>query len=223
MARACCTSHPSRLRGDRWRSCAMATSSSSTWRRGACRCVSPTTSWRPGVRAGRAAKWRIRVATGSSTPPRHAGEQGLRLRFSRGHGSDRRSRDPLISFTEFIGRTACYAPAQRRSGMPYTRRVFLSTASGLLVASTRLGAQTAGSTARVQGASDRIRIGIIGTGGRARGLMTNLKRLAGAEIVAVCDVYDPRLLQAAEIAGASAAKHLDYRRLLDDRQIDAVL
>ena len=80
--------------------------------------------------------------------------------------------------------------------MPYTRRVFLSTASGLLVASTRLGAQTAGSTARVQGASDRIRIGIIGTGGRARGLMTNLKRLAGVEIAAVCDVYEPRLLQA---------------------------
>ena len=107
--------------------------------------------------------------------------------------------------------------------MAYTRRVFLSTASGLLLAARPLGAQTAGSASQVDGANNRIRIGIIGTGGRARGLMTQLKKLPGAEIVAVCDVYEPRLLQAADIAGATAVKHTDYRRLLDDRQIDAVL
>jgi predicted dehydrogenase len=107
--------------------------------------------------------------------------------------------------------------------MDCTRRVFLGTASGLMLAARPLGAQTSSSSTQVQGANNRIRIGIIGTGGRARGLMTQLKRLSGAEIVAVCDVYEPRLLQAAEIAGASAVKHTDYRRLLDDRQIDAVL
>ena len=64
---------------------------------------------------------------------------------------------------------------------------------------------------------------MIGTGGRARGLMTQLKRLPGNDLVAVCDVYEPRLLQAAEIAGATAAKIADYRRILDDRQIDAVV
>jgi predicted dehydrogenase len=107
--------------------------------------------------------------------------------------------------------------------MDCTRRVFLGTASGLMLAARPLGAQSSSSSTQVQGANNRIRIGIIGTGGRARGLMTQLKRLSGAEIVAVCDVYEPRLLQAAEIAGASAVKHTDYRRLLDDRQIDAVL
>ena len=107
--------------------------------------------------------------------------------------------------------------------MAYTRRVFLSTASGLLLAARPLRAQTAGSAGQVKAANDRIRIGIIGTGGRARGLMTQLKKLPGAEIVAVCDVYEPRLLQAAEIAGATAVRHTDYHRLLDDRQIDAVL
>ena len=107
--------------------------------------------------------------------------------------------------------------------MACTRRVFLSTASGLVLAASPLRAQTSSPTDQIPGANNRIRIGIIGTGGRARGLMTNLKRLPGAEIVAVCDVYEPRLLQAAEIAGASAVKHTDYRRLLDDRQIDAVL
>lgn len=104
--------------------------------------------------------------------------------------------------------------------MAYTRRVFLTTASGFLLAARPLRAQT---SATIQGANDRIRVGIIGTGGRARGLMNQLKRLTGVEIVAVCDVYEPRLLQAAEIAGSNAAKFVDYRRLLDDRGIDAVL
>ena len=74
-----------------------------------------------------------------------------------------------------------------------------------------------------QGANDRIRIGVIGTGGRARGLMNHLKRLPGNEMVAICDVYEPRMLQAAEIAGPTATKVADYRRILDDRGIDAVV
>ena len=101
--------------------------------------------------------------------------------------------------------------------MKCTRRSFLgAAAAGLVLApgSTRLAAQ---------GASDRIRIGVIGTGGRARGLMTLLNKLPGNEMVAVCDVYEPRVLQAAEIAGATAAKVSDYRRILDDRSIDAVV
>ena len=47
--------------------------------------------------------------------------------------------------------------------------------------------------------------------------MRQLRDLPGNEIVAVCDVYEPRLLQAAEIAGAAAAKVADYRRILDDK------
>jgi predicted dehydrogenase len=74
------------------------------------------------------------------------------------------------------------------------------------------------------GASDRIRIAAVGTGGRTRYLMRLLKeQLPGNELVAVCDVYEPRLLEAAEIAGAQAARHADYRRILDDKEIDAVL
>jgi predicted dehydrogenase len=43
------------------------------------------------------------------------------------------------------------------------------------------------------------------------------------EMTAVCDVYEPRMLQAAEIAGPAAAKVADYRRILDNREVDAVL
>jgi predicted dehydrogenase len=96
------------------------------------------------------------------------------------------------------------------------RRAFFAAASGLA-----LGTRMA--RAKAQGANDRIRIGVIGTGGRARGLMNHLKRLPGNELVAVCDVYEPRMLQAAEIAGAAATKVADYRRILDDRGVDAVV
>ena len=106
--------------------------------------------------------------------------------------------------------------------MAVTRRTFLTAAASGLVLGGR-AASAAARDAAAQGANNRIRIGVIGTGGRARGLMTLLKRLPGNEIVAVCDVYEPRLLQAAEIAGAGAAKIADYRRILDDRQIDAVV
>jgi predicted dehydrogenase len=96
------------------------------------------------------------------------------------------------------------------------RRTFFAAATGLALG-TRLA------SARAQGANDRIRIGVIGTGGRARGLMGLLKQLPGNQMVALCDVYEPRLLQAAEIAGAGASTVADYRRVLDNREIDAVV
>ncbi len=101
--------------------------------------------------------------------------------------------------------------------MSCSRRTFLATAASGLVLGARLAASG------VQGANDRIRIGVIGTGGRARGLMTLLKKIPGNDMVAVCDVYEPRLLQAAEIAGTDVAKVADYRRILDDKGIDAVV
>ena len=99
--------------------------------------------------------------------------------------------------------------------MTCTRRTFLTTASGAALG-TRLAASS------VQGANDRVRVAIIGTGGRARSLMNQLKPIAGVEIAGLCDVFPPRLLQAAEIAPA-AVRTDDYRRLLDHREIDAVL
>src|SRR5262245_20792879 len=100
--------------------------------------------------------------------------------------------------------------------MSCTRRAFLTAASGLVI-----GARLAASNA--WGAADKVRIGVIGTGGRARSLMGLLKKLPGNEIVAVCDVYEPRILQAVEIAGPATKKVADYRRILDDREVDAVV
>src|SRR5678816_3381272 len=102
---------------------------------------------------------------------------------------------------------------------PSGRRRFLRTSLGatVVLAGTRVASSA------VLGASDRIRIGVIGTGGRARGLMRNLKDLPGQQIVAVSDVYEPRMLEAAAIPATKAATVADYRRILDDKEIDAVL
>ena len=45
----------------------------------------------------------------------------------------------------------------------------------------------------------------------------------GAEIAAVCDVYEPNLAKARTLAGDAAAAHSDFRRVLDDKTIDVVI
>ncbi len=94
------------------------------------------------------------------------------------------------------------------------RRQFLNTS-----------AVTAASAARAVGAGDRVRIAVIGTGGRGQYLMKTLKQVApqGMEFVAVCDVHDVRRAAAAQIAGTPVEQYTDYRQILDRKDVDAVI
>ncbi len=92
-----------------------------------------------------------------------------------------------------------------------------------LLKATGAAVLTAASATRVVGASDRIRIGVIGTGGRGKYLIRRLKAVGGNEILAVCDVYDVRRNEAAALAGPQTEKYLDYREIVDRRDIDAVV
>lgn len=76
-------------------------------------------------------------------------------------------------------------------------------------------------TSNVLGANDRIRIGVVGTGDRGQQLMREAA-LCGAEIVGAADVFTRRLEQAKGITPALKA-HVDYRYLLDDKEIDAII
>lgn len=69
---------------------------------------------------------------------------------------------------------------------------------------------------------NRARLGIIGPGSRGRFLMSFLTKNPKAEIVALCDIYQPSLDKALELA-PNAKVYRDYRALLDDPTIDAVL
>ena len=79
------------------------------------------------------------------------------------------------------------------------------------------------SPARVLGANDRIRVGVIGTGERAQYLMTLFKQVPSVELVAVCDVYALARAKALEVAGPEAVSCSDYREVLDRKDIDAVV
>jgi predicted dehydrogenase len=71
--------------------------------------------------------------------------------------------------------------------------------------------------------NDTINIGVIGTGGRAQVLMRNIEPIKGARITAVCDVWDENLEKGAQIAQPGAFKTKDFRRLLDRKDVDAVI
>ena len=85
------------------------------------------------------------------------------------------------------------------------------------------GAVTAASAMRVAGANDRVRLGIIGTGGRGSYLMREADKAGGIQWVAVCDAWDARRDQGEKTAGGNVAKFADYRRLLERKDIDAVI
>lgn len=81
---------------------------------------------------------------------------------------------------------------------------------------------TAAAQSQILGANDRLRVGIIGSGGRGRYLTAQFKEL-GANMTAVCDVYEPNLQAGLKEASTGARSFRDYRKLLDDKSIDAVI
>ena len=81
---------------------------------------------------------------------------------------------------------------------------------------------TAAAGQRVFGANGRLRAGIIGAGGRGRYLIGQFKE-AGVEVGAVCDVYQPNLEAGLKDASTGARPFQDYRRLLEDKTLDAVI
>ena len=92
-----------------------------------------------------------------------------------------------------------------------------------------------GGPARARGANEKVVVGVMGTSrigsgkstGRGSSLAMSLAALPGAEVAYLCDV-DQRLLEAtvADVAGkqARAPKGVkDFRRILDDKSVDAIV
>jgi predicted dehydrogenase len=74
-----------------------------------------------------------------------------------------------------------------------------------------------------KGPADKVRLGLIGTGSRGQYLEEHLLKTPGAEIAALCDVYPPHLEAAQQMIGKPVTHYKDYRHLLDDKSIDAVV
>jgi predicted dehydrogenase len=105
------------------------------------------------------------------------------------------------------------------------RREFVKAA----IAGAAVSAVGASGTARgaILGANDRINIGVIGVGGRGRNLLewaikTGQMPDTQAEVVAVADVYTKRMRKAKEFS-ACGGGFLDYREIIHQKEIDAVI
>ena len=83
-------------------------------------------------------------------------------------------------------------------------------------------AMSGASTGSVLGANDRIRLGLIGCGRQGVSDMQYFMK-QGAEVAAVCDVYEPNLQKGMEAAGGKTKALKDFRQVLDDKEIDAVI
>ena len=97
------------------------------------------------------------------------------------------------------------------------RRQFLTQAAGAAAV------LTAASYGRVLGASDRFQLGLIGAGGRGRALVKSFLKSKDVEFTAVSDVYEANLDKGLGEAGKGAKGYGDFRKLLDDKTLAAVV
>ena len=99
--------------------------------------------------------------------------------------------------------------------------MFHSNRRNFLVA----GGMTALASSRAFGASERLRLGIIGAGGRMNSLIDAAERSGYPfDIVSVCDVYTPHAEQVKTRPSAAAATlHGNFREVVEDKTVDAVL
>jgi predicted dehydrogenase len=113
----------------------------------------------------------------------------------------------------------------------WTRREFLASTALAAVSQGDPKAQTEkrGQSPEVKSEpaksapSEKIVLGFIGVGGMGSGLINTFKQFPDVAIAAVCDVYEPHLRRAQSSAGGTTDIYGDFRKLLDRKDIDAVV
>jgi predicted dehydrogenase len=108
---------------------------------------------------------------------------------------------------------------ERARASTVSRRRFLNQLGG---AAGVLASQGLLSPQRIMGANDRVRLGLIGAGARGTEIFKAALRCPNTEGVAAADVYTHRL-DAIKHVAPNLKTYTDFRRLLDDHSIDAVL
>lgn len=105
------------------------------------------------------------------------------------------------------------------SSAGFTRRDAIKAAGGTGVALT-----VAPSFLKsVHAANNQINYGVIGTGGRGQYLLGLLKGVDTGKCVAICDVSDEALQKGIMSIGGQPKTYKDYRQLLSDSNVEAVL
>lgn len=122
--------------------------------------------------------------------------------------------------------------SSRKAGGP-TRRDFIKKTAGAAATVAATGfvtvpvyGQNTAPSANVKGANDRIVVGHIGVGGQGMAHVREIKTNAGENNVAqaaVCDVSKYRVAKAQEHIGGKVDGYADHRKLLERKDIDAVV
>ncbi len=95
---------------------------------------------------------------------------------------------------------------------PNSRRTFIQASAAVATAARP-----------VLGANDRIRMGLLGAGARGNLVQRLFRKHEDCEFIAVCDVSKSRLNETIAAMGGGLDGYSDYRRVLDRKDIDAVL
>lgn len=124
-----------------------------------------------------------------------------------------------------------------------SRRAFIAQ-TGMISAGLTLGvnAISAASYKKIKGANEKIRVGFIGVGNRGTQLLHIFMDQPDVEIAALCDVYEPyisrdrsrvdpryikdrpgQIPEMGEIFPGKVERYSDYRKLLENKTIDAVV
>jgi predicted dehydrogenase len=112
-------------------------------------------------------------------------------------------------------------------GSGVSRREFLrksgAAAVGVGLGALPFGKAFAQNQEKPASPSEKIVVGFIGLGGRGMGHVNKFKSYGDVEVGAVCDVYEAHLQRGVQAAGDNARAYSDFRKLLEQKDIDAVV
>ena len=71
--------------------------------------------------------------------------------------------------------------------------------------------------------SKPLRVGVIGVGSRGKGLLSLLRDVKDAEVTAICDLRDDNIALAKKLVPPACKVYKDYKELINDKAINAVI
>lgn len=103
--------------------------------------------------------------------------------------------------------------------MKMNRRTFVSASIGGAAGAAAASGRSRGAL----GANDRLIVAVIGAGGMGRANLRDFLRMGDVEVAAICDVWEHNRKRAVRMTDGEAAAYSDYRRVLELKDLDAVI
>ncbi len=108
--------------------------------------------------------------------------------------------------------------------MNHSRRKFILNSGKALTLTSLVSTATLGRELFQKfGPNDTVNIGVIGTGGRGSWLIKLISDLEGINVTACCDILPFRLEKGLALASPGAKGYTEYQKLLENKDLDAVI